>query len=153
MKKVVIIPLAIVILVGLLIFTRRSAEAPPSTNQTVVEQVETPQNKTTTNQSPGHYVDYAPDTIGKTTGTKLLFFHAPWCPQCRQLEADIKSSGVPNDVTIIKVDYDSNQSLRKQYGVTIQTTLVRIDDQGKLIKRYVAYDSPTVAAVKQNLLD
>ena len=105
-----------------------------------------------TSGAQGSYVDYSGDVIAQTAGTKLLFFHAPWCPQCRALEADIKAKGVPEGVTIIKVDYDSNQSLRQKYGVTIQTTLVKVDDSGKLIEKYVAYDEPTLQAIKENLL-
>ena len=114
----------------------------------------TPVDTTTTQPKaqPGSYIDYSADIISKTSGTKLLFFHAPWCPQCRALEASIKSTTLPENVTIIKVDYDTNQALRKKYGVTIQTSLVRVDDSGNLVKKYVAYDEPTFAAVKQNLL-
>lgn len=101
----------------------------------------------------GTYIDYSPDAIAKTSGTKILFFHAPWCPQCRALDADIKAKGVPAGVTIIKTDYDSNQTLRQKYGVTIQTTLVEVDDNGNLIEKYVAYDEPTIDSVKKNLLD
>jgi thioredoxin-like negative regulator of GroEL len=100
----------------------------------------------------GAYVDYNPGIIASTKGTKLLFFHAPWCPQCRALEADIKKVGVPSNTTIIKVDYDSNQSLRQQYGVTLQTTIVLVDDQGKLVEKFVAYDNPSLQAIKDNLL-
>lgn len=100
----------------------------------------------------GAYVDYTDSIITSTAGTKILFFHAPWCPQCRALEKSIKSGLIPEGVTIIKVDYDSNQLLRQKYGVTIQTTLVKIDDSGNLVEKYVAYDSPTLAAVTENLL-
>ncbi len=101
----------------------------------------------------GSYVDYSTDKVASTTGTKVLFFHAPWCPQCRALENDIKAVQLPDNVTIFKVDYDTNQTLRQKYGVTIQTTLVTIDGNGDLIKKYVAYDEPTFASVKTNLLD
>lgn len=103
-------------------------------------------------ETAGAYVDYQPGIIEMTTGTKILFFHAPWCPQCRKLEQSIQAGKIPNGVTIIKVDYDSNQVLRQQYGVTIQTTLVRVDDNGALVKRYVAYDTPSLATVTEQLL-
>lgn len=102
--------------------------------------------------APGAYIDYEEDIVTNTAGTKLLFFHAPWCPQCRALEADIKNNGVPSGVTIIKVDYDSNQQLRQRYGVTLQTTIVRVSDTGELIEKFVAYDDPTLAAVIENVL-
>lgn len=100
----------------------------------------------------GSYIDYDESAISRTQGTKILFFHAPWCPQCRALETDIKASIIPDGVTIIKTDYDSNQTLRQKYGVTIQTTLVLVDDQGNFVKKYVAYDEPTLASVRSNLL-
>lgn len=108
----------------------------------------------TTSPAPaaGSYADYSDEALATASGTRLLFFHAPWCPQCRALEADIKQDGVPAGVTILKVDYDSNQGLRQKYGVTIQTTVVLVDADGKLVKRYVAYESPTLDAVKANLL-
>lgn len=101
---------------------------------------------------PGAYTTYTPSAISSTSGAKLLFFHASWCPQCRALEADIKSNVIPSGVTIIKVDYDSNQALRKKYGVTLQTTVVRVDDQGNLVKKFVAYDDPSLKAITQELL-
>ncbi|MCW1907877.1 MAG: thioredoxin family protein [Candidatus Saccharibacteria bacterium] len=112
----------------------------------------TPAPETSESTPSGSYVNYTDDVIAQTSGTKILFFHAPWCPQCRALEADIQAKGVPSGVTIIKVDYDSNQSLRQKYGVTIQTSLVKIDDQANLVEKYVAYNDPSVASIIENLL-
>lgn len=123
--------------------------------QTIPTQNDT-QNKPVVTQtpesSPGKYVDYTDTVVATTTGTKLLFFHAPWCPQCRELEADIKANTIPTGTTIIKVDYDSNQSLRKKYGITLQTTIARVNDQGELVKKFVAYDSPSLGSIIKNLL-
>lgn len=119
-----------------------------ATNSQSAESPNAPPNQSVA----GTYVDYNEDSLATAQGTKVLFFHAPWCPQCRSLEADIKKQGVPNGTTILKVDYDTNQDLRRKYGVSIQTTLVKIDKQGNLVKKYVAYDEPTIAAVKANLL-
>jgi thiol-disulfide isomerase/thioredoxin len=104
------------------------------------------------NQTPGTYVDYSEDAVASAKGTRVLFFYAPWCPQCRALDDDIRVKGAPDGVTIIKTDYDSNQALRQKYGITLQTTFVRIDDNGNLIKKFVAYDEPTLASVIKNLL-
>lgn len=106
----------------------------------------------TATAKPGTYSDYTSESIASTTNTKLLFFHAPWCPQCRDLDKDIKAKGIPEGVAIIKVDYDSNQTLRKKYGVIIQTTIVRVDNNGDLVEKYVAYDEPTIDSVIKNLL-
>lgn len=111
-----------------------------------------PNESTAASASPGAYVDYTASIVAETKGTKVLFFHAPWCPQCRALEQSITSSGVPDGVTIIKVDYDSNQALRQKYKVTLQTTLVKIDDNGAEQKKVVAYDDPSIEFLKRNLL-
>lgn len=106
----------------------------------------------TDSSNKGTYIEYSNDVIADSSGTKILFFHAPWCPQCRVLESDIVEKGVPENVTIIKVDYDSNQPLRQKYGVTLQTTVVLVDDEGNLVNKFVAYDDPSLEAIKQNLL-
>lgn len=139
---------------GGIFFGNRSADqAPMATEPTATETVPSEEQiPETTSSQPGTYVDYSDSVIASTEGTKILFFHAPWCPQCRALEASIKSSQIPSNVTIIKVDYDTHQTLRQKYGVTIQTTLVKVDDNGSLVKKYVAYDEPTFTAVKTNLL-
>lgn len=100
----------------------------------------------------GKYIEYTEDSFVATRGTKLLFFHASWCPQCRALDESIKASELPNDVTIFKVDYDTNQALRAKYGVTLQTTVVKTDEEGNKISSYVAYDQPTFQSVEQALL-
>lgn len=101
----------------------------------------------------GKFVDYSANKVTSASGIKILFFHAPWCPQCRALENDIKANTIPEGVTIFKVDYDSNQSLRQKYGITIQTSLVTIDSKGTLVKKYVAYNDPTLQSVIDNLLE
>lgn len=100
----------------------------------------------------GQYLDYSPELVASTPGDKLLFFHASWCSQCVKLEDDIEASGVPDGVTVFKVDYDSNQDLRRKYGVTIQTTMVKVGDGGKKLDSYVAYEDPTFDSVSAALL-
>ena len=76
----------------------------------------------------------------------MLFFHASWCPQCRALEEDIEANGVPDGITVLKVDYDSRQDLRQQYDVRQQTTLVVVDGSGARVDSFVPYDEPTLSA-------
>jgi thiol-disulfide isomerase/thioredoxin len=111
-----------------------------------------PATQKSTAKKPGAYINYSGSAIASTAGTKLLFFHAPWCSQCRMIESDINSQGIPDGVTVIKIDYDSNQTLRQKYGVTLQTTFVRVNDDGSLVKKFVAYDEPNFDSVKRNLL-
>jgi thiol-disulfide isomerase/thioredoxin len=100
----------------------------------------------------GSYIDYSDTAIAEAKGTILLFFHATWCPQCRSLDSDIVASGVPDGVTIIKVDYDSHQDLRQKYGVTMQTTFVEVDSAGEPLSTFVAYSDPRLQSVVDAML-
>jgi thiol-disulfide isomerase/thioredoxin len=124
--------------------TRPTQEARHDTGKQPAEQNDT--------SIKGRYVDYSPEAIAGTRGDIILFFHAPWCPQCRAAEASIKSASLPDNLTIFKVDYDTNQALRQQYGVTLQTTFVKVDESGGKLESFVAYDEPTFDAVKRELL-
>lgn len=97
--------------------------------------------------APGAYVDYRQGIIEETPGTKVLFFHAPWCPQCRAVEESILSGTIPDGMTIIKVDYDTETGLRQQYGVTLQTTVVYVDDAGERLSSEVLYSDTTLDAL------
>ena len=116
--------------------TQQTNNTPDSKKQTAAE-----------SNQPGKYTDYSAQTVANTSGRKWIFFHAPWCPQCRALEADIQQQGVPNGLTIFKADYDSSVELKQKYGVTLQTTIVEINDQGEETDQFVAYDDPTLEAV------
>ncbi|MEX2007054.1 MAG: thioredoxin family protein [Candidatus Saccharimonadales bacterium] len=144
MKKwLPLIAVAMLALVGFTLLSNKDQNRPTNQNPTGPKPI---------SASQAQYVEYSDDVIAQTAGTKILFFHASWCPQCRQLERSILSGTIPNGVTVIKVDYDSNQELRQKYGVTIQTTLVKVDDNGNLVEKYVAYDEPTLENLKLNLL-
>ena len=150
MKKLLVVAgIIILAIVGGFVYLMGQDSASDAPVEVVEEQVPVSPSST---ESTGAYLDYSETQVASTTGTKVLFFHAPWCPQCRQLESDIKAGPLPDGTTIFKVDYDTNQALRQKYGVTLQTTLVRVDDQGNLVAKYVAYDDPTLAALKQNIL-
>lgn len=120
-----------------------STAAPPPPSESASP---TPTAEPAPTASAGAYVDYSDEALAAAEGTRILFFHAPWCPQCRALEADILAAGVPDGYTILKVDYDSRQDLRQQYDVRLQTTLVALDDAGAGSALFVAYDEPTLAA-------
>lgn len=161
MKKPAIIALVaatiIVAIVGAYIFLPKADTYSEENISSSTAETPTPadggtESSPATNATAGQYVDYSDDILSSTSGTKVLFFHAPWCPQCRALDASIKSGTIPAGVTIIKVDYDTSQALRQKYGVTTQTTLVRVDDSGNIVKKYVAYDDPSLDALVQNAL-
>jgi thiol:disulfide interchange protein len=101
--------------------------------------------------SPGAYVDYTDTAIAEAEGRVVLFFHAPWCGQCRLLEQGILEQGVPDGVTIIKVDWDTHQDLEQLYGVPMRTTFVELDDAGEVVQRLTAYDDPRFEAVVETM--
>lgn len=87
----------------------------------------------------GSYEAYSPDKVMRAeTGDVVLFFHASWCPSCRGLNSDIEAnvSAIPEGVTILKLDYDKETELKKKYGVTTQHTLVQVDKDGNMIKKW-----------------
>lgn len=153
-KKIIITVLSILALVAAAFAYLSMLPRSDTANQspTIVGETGEGEPADTVAPSAGTYLTYRDGAIENTAGTKILFFHAPWCPQCRALETSIESGQIPASVTIFKVDYDSNQDLRQKYGVTIQTTLVKVDDDGSLIEKYVAYSTPTLQAIKDNLL-
>jgi len=153
-KKLIILFIlaAIVVSVVYLLLRPEPAATPSATeapsSPAPAGQTETPKEVDADVDAPGVYTEYSESAVADAKGTKLLFFYAPWCPQCRELDASIRSSTLPDNLTILKVDYDTNQALRQKYGVTLQTTLVQVDDAGEKVKSFVAYDSPTFDAVK-----
>jgi thiol-disulfide isomerase/thioredoxin len=60
----------------------------------------------------------------------ILFFYAAWCPECRAYDKVINEESLPDGVQILRVTYDDSQDLRQKYGVTIQSTFVRVDSTG-----------------------
>ena len=96
----------------------------------------------------GSYEAYSPEKIAQAAakGDVVLFFRALWCPTCRALDADINANlkNIPANLTILYVDYDNSTDLKKKYGVTYQHTLVQVDKNGTLIKKWTK--SPTLTA-------
>ena len=87
----------------------------------------------------GSYEAYSADKIARAeTGDVVLFFHASWCPSCRGLNTSIEGNlkSIPEGVTILKTDYDKETELKKKYGVTYQHTLVQVDKDGNMIKKW-----------------
>ena len=96
--------------------------------------------KKETSMQAGSYEDYAAEKIAakSTSGHVVLYFHANWCPTCRALDADIAAhlKDIPVNLTILKVDYDNSVDLKRKYGVTYQHTMVEVDANGTLVKKW-----------------
>lgn len=93
--------------------------------------------------SKGDYVtlaDYDKNPEVYAGKKKIYFFHATWCPICKQIDKDISANPavIPEGVTLIKTDFDSSTSLRQKYGVNTQYTFVQVDEQGNELKQWPA---------------
>ncbi|MEN9621152.1 MAG: hypothetical protein RL499_1345 [Actinomycetota bacterium] len=95
----------------------------------------------------GEYLDYYDGAIAETPGLKVLFFHASWCPKCRALDEDINANEIPAGMTIFKVDFDTATDLKQKYAVTLQTTIVYVDDDGDVLAKGVLYNDTTLDAL------
>jgi thioredoxin 1 len=82
----------------------------------------------------GRYISYEEYTKDMAMAAKgasvVLFFHAPWCPDCKATDASLTTDGVPDGLTVVKVDYDSMTELKQKYGITQQHTFVAVDAEG-----------------------
>lgn len=92
-----------------------------------------------------NYQDYSQEKLLSAVkkGKVVLFFAATsWCSTCSELDKAIKGnySKLPQDITILKVDYDRDQEMRRKYAVTMQTTLILLDSTGNEVKRWVSGD-------------
>lgn len=79
--------------------------------------------------------------------TVVLAFAADWCPSCVAVEKDIMKNlkNIPENVTLIRADYDAESELKKRYGVTGQHTFVQLDQGGDEVKRWRG--SPSFSAL------
>jgi thiol-disulfide isomerase/thioredoxin len=84
----------------------------------------------------GKFVAYSADEVDATSGDKVLFFHASWCPSCVNAAQNLSAGTAPEGLNVFKVDYDSNADLKAKYGVVSQHTFVQIDDNGNMVKRW-----------------
>lgn len=163
-KRIVIISTAVVTLligtgVALAVLFPANKPSPPQTptGQQVTSQPSKPTETTPVpavapQAQPGSYTSYSQQAYADSAKTRrILFFHAPWCPQCRQLDKEISANTVPSGITILKIDYDTNQPLRAKYGVTLQTTFIEVDVDGAKVKSVVAYNEPTYANLAKQL--
>ncbi len=85
----------------------------------------------------GAYVAYDPALFSQASdGKVVLFFNAKWCGTCKQLDKDLKATKLPDNLTIMNVDYDKNAVLRKKYSVPFEDTFVQVDAAGVMLNRW-----------------
>ncbi len=90
---------------------------------------------------PGRFVDwdvYDADRAAYADSDVVLHFSASWCPSCRATEESLNTDGVPDGLTVVKVDFDTATDLRQKYGVTVQHTFVQVEPDGTEIKKWTS---------------
>jgi thioredoxin 1 len=106
----------------------------------------TDSSTTASGSQAGSYQAYdSSKLVNAKTGKVVIFFAASWCPDCRKLDGDITAhlGQIPATTTILKADYDKEVALKQKYGVTYQHTMVQVDQDGNLLKKWSG--SPTLA--------
>ena len=94
--------------------------------------------KTVEAEEIGQYLEYSQARLQHAKEEFIvLFFHANWCPTCKAFEEKVLSEEIPENIKILKVDFDTNTELRKKYNILTQTSFVLVDNDGNLKKRWV----------------
>ena len=88
------------------------------------------------------YLDYSESNLKlaqQKEATVLFFAATDWCQTCAALDEEIISriQDVPEEMTILKVDYDNDKQMRNNYKVTAQHTLIVLDSEGNEVKRWL----------------
>lgn len=88
------------------------------------------------------YTTYSADVLANGE-TKVLFFHADWCPNCRANDARLQEWSADGEYTypVYKVSYDSATALKAQLGVTSQDTFVLVDGEGNIVEGPITFPS------------
>lgn len=132
----------VVLIIGVLTYSFINQKK--SREQTIPEDVTTITQTPTTTVDGGEigqkYLDYSPERISLAENDQiLLLFTADWCVSCKQLDTDILNniSTIPEDILILKVNYESDTQTKDKYQVDTPHTIISIDNQGNERKRWI----------------
>jgi len=151
MNKKILVVIGVLVVMVLILAAYMSSEAEKKAvmnDKVMMENEVDMMDGDTSAMMKGSYEAYSSEKVAwAETDDVVIFFHASWCPSCRGLSADIeKNIGViPGGVHILKADYDTETELKKKYGVTYQHTLVQVDKDGNLIKKWSG--SPSLSSL------
>ena len=81
----------------------------------------------------------------------VLFYNAYWCSTCKAARDGFEAglSEMPEDLTIVLVDFDENTEMRKKHDVIVQHTFIQIDSSGNELQRW--YGSTSVAELVEKI--
>ena len=127
--------------ISILLVSCSTAESVDNSQQLESEVVGDSSTTQNTDSSRGNYVSYQnyEQEVEKYKDSRVvMFFNASWCSTCKIARDNFESSldQIPSDLTIVVVDFDNSDDLRKKYGITVQHTLVQIDANGESLKKW-----------------
>lgn len=140
-KLLVIVGIAIVALAtsGGGYYGWKKLRSEPTDNKTITAQANTEPAQPEAAKRAGEYAAYDVAKLAQATdGKVILFFNARWSKTCKMLDAELKANTakLPNNFTILSVDYDKNSALRKKYQVPFEDTFVQVDAAGTMVNRW-----------------
>ncbi len=97
--------------------TRASAPGSPAAGETTSAPI-TPADTGPARTASGAYVDwstYAADPARFAQGEVVLFFHADWCPKCRETDSNLTAdpASLPDGLTVVKLGRKTSITARK----------------------------------------
>ena len=97
------------------------------------------------------YETYSASPEKYSASNMVLFYNAYWCSTCKAARDGFESGidAMPEDLTIVLVDFDENTEMRKKHDVIVQHTFVQIDSAGNELQRW--YGSTTVAEIEAKI--
>ena len=106
------------------------------------------ENEVLAKQISTSYYEYSDANLKMASekGKVVLFFATNWCSTCTELDKELMNEGEKLDegITVLKLDYDNSLEMKSKYGVTIQHTLVQVDENGNEITKWVGGDIETI---------
>lgn len=117
------------------------------------QEAESPQPTDNSATAKGRYAQYEQQKVSESGfNTTILFFYAAWCPECRSFKQAITNSAIPDGTQVLEVNYDSSSDLKKQHGVTLQSTFVKVSQNGDQQSKWVGYGKEkSLQAILKNL--
>jgi thiol-disulfide isomerase/thioredoxin len=97
------------------------------------------------------YETYAAAPEKYSASNVVLFYNAYWCSTCKAARDGFEAglSEMPEDLTIVLVDFDENTEMRKKHDVIVQHTFIEVDSAGNELQRW--YGSTTVAELVEKI--
>ncbi len=118
---------------------KKLAESKVATQQNQKAELQSAPVQETVIKRAGTYEPYDPAKfVLAKDGKVVLFFNASWSKTSKQLDKELKdnTSKLPNNFTIMSVDYNKNTALRKKYNVPFENTFVQVDENGVAINSW-----------------